>query len=241
MEYVQYTFGTLASIVMVALCIPQIIQLLKTKKVGNVSYPTFIIYFFGGFIFVLTMLLKSGVGVYKLEDPIVNVLGNVIFTILMAFTITLFFIYDTKAKNGFKIGIGSLLWLLVLVGITFTIAAYSSPKARLNLGADNGWMIAASVIATCCCALPFTIQIAKTIKSKSADGISLPMLYLGIILNALLCIYLGLVVKFNTPTWYVFVIFQLIAIVVYVIQIYFYYYYKNRTSKQQETNVEKQN
>ncbi|WP_235659567.1 hypothetical protein [Mycoplasmopsis caviae] len=52
---------------------------------------------------------------------------------------------------------------------------------------------------------------------------------------------LRLVVKFNTPTWYVFVIFQLIAIVVYVIQIYFYYYYKNRTSKQQETNVEKQN
>ncbi|ADN69040.1 PQ-loop repeat-containing protein [Mycoplasmopsis fermentans] len=244
MEIAQYVFGTLASLLMVSICIPQIIQTLKTKSVGNVAYSTFIIYFFGGFIFVLTMLLKDGVGTYGLSDPLVNIIGNVTFAILMAFTITLFFIYDKKTNKVFKIGIGSLLWILALSGLVFFIVVYANKNARTNLGPDNGWMIAMSVIATCCCALPFTIQIVKTIKSKSADGLSLPMLYLGIVLNALLCIYLGLVVPFNTATWYVYVIFQLVAIAVYVVQTYLYYHFKNKAKNvqsEQEVQIETNN
>ncbi|WP_027334856.1 PQ-loop repeat-containing protein [Mycoplasmopsis felifaucium] len=230
---VNLIFGVIASGIMIALCIPQLISIFKTKKVGNVSYATFLIYFFGGFLFSLIMIIKAGVGTYAFNiektpdtDPIINILGNVIFTILMALTITTFFVFDKKQKNAFKIGLGVMLWSLTLVVTIWAIMAYASPKFRLNLSPASIAMTVLTILATCCTALPFSIQIAKTIKLKSSEGLSVVMLYMGLLLNACLFIYLCTLLPVKSAMFWIVVVFQTIAIIIYSIQITLYYVYK---------------
>ncbi|WP_406616843.1 PQ-loop repeat-containing protein [Mycoplasmopsis adleri] len=242
---VNLTFGVISSAIMIALCIPQLISIYKTKQVGNISYATFLIYFFGGFLFSLIMVIKAGVGTYEFNidktqdtDPIINILGNVIFTILMSFTITSFFIFDKNKSKGFKIGIGVMLWTLTTFILIWAIMAYASPKFRLNQSPSNVVMTILTILATCCTALPFSIQIVKTIKAKSAEGLSITMLYSGLVLNMTLFIYLCTLLPIVAPMFWIVVVFQSIAILIYTTQIILYYVFKKQSQVAAQVSAE---
>ncbi|QQH21465.1 PQ-loop domain-containing transporter [Mycoplasmopsis bovis] len=230
---VNLIFGVLASSSMVIICIPQLISILKSKSVGNISYGTFLIYFFGGALFILIMVLKKGIGSFEFDsiknpdsDPIVNIIGNWLFMLIMATTITSFLNYDKNKPLSFKLLIGLIIWVICLVFTIWFFMVYANEKFRLNLSPDSVLLTIFTVCATVCTSLPFTLQIIKTLRSKSAEGLSPLMLYLGMFINACLAVYLGTLLPFTSPMWWVCVIFSCLAIVVYMIQIFLYYYYK---------------
>ncbi|WP_331696733.1 PQ-loop repeat-containing protein [Mycoplasmopsis agalactiae] len=234
---VNLIFGVLASSLMVIICIPQLISVLKSKSVGNISYGTFLIYFFGGALFILIMVLKKGIGSFEFDgiknpdsDPIVNIVGNWLFMVLMATTITSFFIYDKNKSKAFKYSIGFCIWIISLVFTIWFILAYSNNKFRVNLSPDSVLLTIFTVCATVCTSLPFTLQIIKTLKTKSAEGLSILMLYVGMLINACLAVYLGTLLPFKSAMWFVCVFFSTLAIVVYIVQIILYYYYKKKSS-----------
>ncbi|MBZ4195372.1 PQ-loop repeat-containing protein [Mycoplasma tauri] len=242
---VNLFFGIISSALMVAIAIPQLIAIHKNKNVASVSYGTFLIYFIGGLLFVITMVLKDGVGTYEFDsksnpnsDPIINILGNYLFLIVMSLTITSFLIYDKNKPFWFKTVIGSFVWSISLTFTIWIIMAYSNPNYRANLKSESIEMTALTVVATLCTSLPFTLQIYKTLKLKSAEGLSVIMLYLGIVLNATLLIYLATLLPVGIPMWYVCIIFQSIAILVYIAQIFLYYYFKNKNKIVHTQNME---
>ncbi|WP_029513651.1 PQ-loop repeat-containing protein [Mycoplasmopsis primatum] len=228
-------FGIMSSIIMVAICIPQLISILKSKTVGNVSYSTFLIYFSGGVLFIITMVLKDGVGTYQFDsikhpnsDPIVNIIGNYLFILIMSSTITSFLIYDKQKSKSFKVSLGLVLWTICLIMTAWISIVYIKPSLRVNWDSASVQMTIITIMATLCTALPFSIQIYKTVKAKSAKGLSIVMLYLGVVVNAALTVYLGTLLPISAPMWWVCVILQLIAIIIYIMQIILYYYYSKK-------------
>nr|WP_307935708.1 hypothetical protein [Mycoplasmopsis bovis] len=98
-----------------------LVSILKSKSVGNISYGTFLIYFFGGALFILIMVLKKGIGSFEFDsiknpdsDPIVNIIGNWLFMLIMATTITSFLNYDKNKPLSFKLLIGLIIWVICL-------------------------------------------------------------------------------------------------------------------------------
>ncbi|WP_322961483.1 PQ-loop repeat-containing protein [Mycoplasmopsis cynos] len=219
-------FGILSVILMVFLPIPQLLTTLKTKNISNVSYPAFFIYYTGGAIFVavMTMLKKT--------DPniIINIIGNTLFVGIMALTLTLFMILDKKIKPIARITIIFGLWIVFFSLLIWWISEYAA-KSNGYFESSSTFLTILTIFANSCTALPFIAQIIKTLKNKSAEGISFVLLCCGLILNISLGIYFAMLLKFGTAMWYVTLLFQTTGAIVYIIQILIYLSFKSKYKK----------
>ncbi|WP_051677940.1 PQ-loop repeat-containing protein [Mycoplasmopsis opalescens] len=210
--------GIISSLLMVILPIPQLITTFKTKNVDNVSYPAFYIYFFGGALFVAVMTMLKKTPFDLANDPIINIVGNTLFIGLMATTITLFMVLDKKVKKALKL-IGVIpLWVIFISLATWWIIEYSLYRTGY-FDNNNTFITIVTIIANTCTALPFVAQIIKTLKTKSAEGVSFVLLACGYLINMLLLVYFGLLLPMFSAMWWVTLLFQSAGALVYVIQI----------------------
>ncbi|VEU75189.1 Uncharacterised protein [Mycoplasmopsis maculosa] len=244
MHIVSLIFGIISSIIMISISIPQIITTWKTKKVGGISYATFLIYFLGGFLFVVDFLLFNSTGTLNLLDPekptdlIITIIANLAFVFLMAITISGFFIFDKNLKLWFKVFFGILIWIATTFVIVFTIVTYAGYTKSIQLAPDNVVLTILTIIAGLCTALPFSVQIYKTIKAKSVQGLSFLMLWIGLFLNATIMVYLATSIPVGAPTWISAIVLQSIGMAIYTIMIILYFRYGFSKKEKNNTKVQ---
>ncbi|TQC51270.1 PQ-loop repeat-containing protein [Mycoplasmopsis mucosicanis] len=219
MQAAIFVFGIISASLMVILPIPQLITTLKTKNISNVSYPAFFIYFIGGSIFVAVMtLLKKDIPINVDKDPIINIIGNTLFVGIMALTISSFMLFDKRINFVTKLIVITIVSAIFIGLLTWWIVEYSL-KREGYFEQKSPLLTTLIIIGNSCTALPFIAQIVKTIKNRSAEGVSFILLICGLLINISLGIYFVLLLDKFSPMWFVTLLFQTVGAIVYIVQI----------------------
>lgn len=208
------TIGIIAAILTVAIGIPQLVKIIRTRMVKDISLVSNWIFFCGLTIWVVFSSFTSSNGTRLWHVGLANVLSTLVYSIM------LFWLHKlNKASKQTQVGlIIGLSIVFVAVVIIFTCGMIFKDA---TYGKIVGYVLA--FIAAGITTFAYIPQIIKMFASKDVESLSLLMLLIFVTLNLLWIIY------WVTPyeeSVLMSLIFQCLSLAIFTAQLIFYFMFK---------------
>ncbi|WP_027123573.1 PQ-loop domain-containing transporter [Mesomycoplasma molare] len=217
METIKDIFGWMAVIFTISFAAPQLIKTIKEKSGKEVRLINF-------FIFLAGLALWGFYGAFFTIKVIQLIIANVLSFIILSITISLFL------KNKNSKFLPQFIFLIIIANLTIIVA--SSLAFANNLIAPNWLLRSLGFIAPTFTSFAFAPLTFQAIKTRKIEGVSIITLVIGFLINFTWEVFwiieaINSSLFTNADTLYILIV-QLLAMIIYTIQIIIYIQEKNK-------------